>query len=181
MKQKLLQKIHFSSYIHPKSLIIGNVIIGKNVFIAPNVVLRADEPNSKIVIGNFCNIQDGVVIHSLSNSSVIINEKTSITHLCLIHGPCKIGTNCFIGFRSTIFDSIIENNVVIKNCCLIEHTKIVRNSLVFSGTTLSGKNSINKFPKVDKKTLSFTKTVLETNFNLIKNYKTATFDIDNKK
>ncbi len=86
-----------TAYIDPSAVIIGKVKMGKNVFVGPFAVLRADEPDSSIIIGDNCNIQDRVVLHSLEDSLVLIEEITSLAHGCIIHGPCKIGNNCFIG------------------------------------------------------------------------------------
>ena len=60
-------------------------------------VIRADGPRSSIVIRDNCNIQERVIIHALENTSVFIEETGSLAHGCIIHGPCKIGKDCFIG------------------------------------------------------------------------------------
>ena len=59
-----------TAYIDPSAVIIGKVKMGKNVFVGPFAVLRADEPNSSIIIEDNCNIQDRVVLHSLEDSLV---------------------------------------------------------------------------------------------------------------
>jgi carbonic anhydrase/acetyltransferase-like protein (isoleucine patch superfamily) len=58
-------KISSKAWIFEIALIIGNVTIEENVFIAPNAVIRADESGSSIVIQSRCNVQDNVLIHSL--------------------------------------------------------------------------------------------------------------------
>ena len=95
-------KIDKTAYIDPSAVIIGKVTIGRNVFVAPGAVIRADEPESFIRIGDNCNIQDRVVAHALANTSVIIGRNTSLSHGCIVHGPCVIGKGCFIGFGSVI-------------------------------------------------------------------------------
>lgn len=92
--------INKTAYIDSTAVIIGDVKIGKNVFVGPGAVIRADEPNSSITVKDNCNIQDRVIIHALENSSVSIDKSTSLAHGCIIHGPCKIGKNCFIGSGS---------------------------------------------------------------------------------
>ena len=37
-------KVDTTSYIHPTAVVIGKVRIGKNVFVGPGAVIRADEP-----------------------------------------------------------------------------------------------------------------------------------------
>ena len=55
-------KIHPKAYIHPEAVIIGDVSIGSNTFVAPGAVLRGDL--NQIIIGENCSIQDNVVIHT---------------------------------------------------------------------------------------------------------------------
>lgn len=182
MKNHILKpKIHPSSYIHPSAVVVGNVIIGKNVFICPQTVLRADEVKSKIVIEDFCNIQDGVIIHCLKNSVVKIKSKTSIAHGSIIHGPCIIGKNCFIGFRTTIFNSVIGDNVVIKNSCLIENVKLPNKILVKSGQIIKNSLDLKNLSSVDKETKNFVYSVLKTNYSLKKMYLSQLLDNKNKK
>jgi len=94
-----------SAYIHPTAVIISKVSIGKNVFVGPEAVIRTDEPGSSIIIRDNCNVQDRVIIHALENSSVLVEENASLTHGCIIHGPCKISRNSFVGFGSVVFKS----------------------------------------------------------------------------
>ncbi len=56
--------IGFSTYVHPLAAIIGNVILGKNIMVAPAASVRGDE-GQPIYVGDDSNIQDGVVIHAL--------------------------------------------------------------------------------------------------------------------
>ncbi len=104
-------QIDRSAFIHPTAIIIGNVKIGKKVFVGPGAVIRADEPKSSIFIGDNCNVQDRVVVHALQNSSVYVDDNTSLSHGCIVHGPCKIGKNCFIGFGSVIFNAELGQGV----------------------------------------------------------------------
>ena len=70
-------QIDESVYIDPMAVLIGKVRIGRNVFIGPTTVIRADEPGSSINIEDNCNVQDRVIIHALENTSVLIEENTS--------------------------------------------------------------------------------------------------------
>ncbi len=102
-------KISASAYVSESAVITGNVIIGEQVFIAPHASIRADEPNSMVIIGYGCNIQDNVIIHALTNTKVMIGDYTSLSHGCIVHGPVEVGMNCFIGFGAVIFDCSIED------------------------------------------------------------------------
>ncbi|MBU0952022.1 MAG: hypothetical protein KKH91_04250 [Elusimicrobia bacterium] len=86
--------MHISAFVHPTAVIIGNVKIGKQVFVGPDAVIRADEPKSSIFIGANCNVQDRVIVHALQNTSVYVDNNSSLSHGCIVHGPCKIGKKC---------------------------------------------------------------------------------------
>ena len=47
--------VHPSSFVHPQASVIGNVIIGKQVYIGPGAVLRGDW--GKIEVKDGANVQ----------------------------------------------------------------------------------------------------------------------------
>ena len=65
-----------SSFIHSSAVIIGNVIIGKNVYIGPNAVLRGDW--GLIQIDDGCNVQENCVIHMFPGTTVHLEENAHV-------------------------------------------------------------------------------------------------------
>ncbi|WP_179946325.1 carbonic anhydrase [Candidatus Nitrosocosmicus hydrocola] len=133
--------INDTAYVHPFGIVIGNCHIGENVLVAPTAVCRGDE-GTPLYIGDFSNLQDGVVIHGLittlngenlddrrfssngdrllgndsrfdSGYSVYVGENVSLAHGVLIHGPAFVGDNTFVGMESMVFNAKIGNNVAI--------------------------------------------------------------------
>lgn len=94
------------SYVDPCVGVIGPVTIGKNCYIGPNVVVRADEVDAgtgkvaPVTIGDGVNLQDGVIIHALAGCEVVIGSHSSLAHGCIAHGPCVLEEGCFVGFNS---------------------------------------------------------------------------------
>lgn len=164
-------KIDKTAYIDPTAVIIGKVSIGKNVFVAPGAVIRADETGSFVSIGDGSNIQDRVIIHALGNSSVIVEKNTSLSHGCIVHGPCKIGKKCFIGFGSVIFKAIIEDNVFIKSSAVIEWVSIPNKKVIPNGAIISSPRMVESLQSVSKEEIAFAKRVVDTNLRLAKGYK----------
>lgn len=162
------------AYVDESALIIGKVRIGKNVFIAPGAVIRADEHGSSIIIKANCNIQDRVVVHALSKSRVIIDEGASLSHGCIVHGPSKIGKNCFIGFGSVVFRARLGNGVVVKHLAVVEEIKMPQNRLVESHKTIANQEGMKDLGFVDKEIKAFTKMVVKANLRLVKGYKRLT-------
>ncbi len=138
-------KIDKSAYVHSFSRLIGDVRIGANVFVAPGSSIRADE-GTPFHIGESSNIQDGVVIHGLEKGRVVgddnqeysvwIGRNTCITHMALIHGPAYIGDECFIGFRSTVFNAKVGDGCIIMMHALIQDVEIPPGKYVPSGAVI---------------------------------------------
>jgi carbonic anhydrase/acetyltransferase-like protein (isoleucine patch superfamily) len=77
-----------------------------------------------------CNVQDGVIIHALGGTEVTIGQRTSLAHGCIIHGPCAIGTDCFIGFRAVVLNTSLGNRVFISASAVIQGVDLVTNAFV---------------------------------------------------
>ncbi|MHB8155321.1 MAG: LbetaH domain-containing protein [Candidatus Omnitrophota bacterium] len=164
-------KIDKTAYIDPTAVIIGKVKIGKNVFVAPGAIVRADEPGSSVIIGDSSNIQDRVIIHALGSSSVIISRNTSLSHGCIVHGPCKIGKGCFIGFGSVIFKANIKDNVFIKSLVVIEGVKIPNKKFVPNGAIVSSPRVVESLQSISQEEIAFANRVIEANLRLGKGYR----------
>jgi len=137
-------EISATSFIDPKAVVIGNVKIGNNVFVGPHALIRSDEsPTKGIVIGNKVNVQDGVQIHCLRNTSVEIGDEVSLAHGSIIHGPAKVGKNAFIAFGAVIFaaeigdGAFIGHNAVVDGIGVEEGLKIPAGKMVPSGAVVA--------------------------------------------
>ena len=100
-----------SSYVHPQAVVIGNVIIGENVYIGPGAVLRGDW--GKIKIEDGCNVQENCVIHMFPGTTVHLQKNAHVGHGAVIHGAI-LEENCLIGMNSVIMDDAqIGKNTII--------------------------------------------------------------------
>jgi phenylacetic acid degradation protein len=103
--------IHPTAFIHPMACVIGNVSIGKNVFIGAGAVIRGDW--GEIIIEDGCNVQENCIIHMFPGTTVWLKESAHIGHGAIIHGGI-IGKNTLVGMNSVIMD-----NVEIGDECII--------------------------------------------------------------
>ncbi|KAM3090652.1 DapH/DapD/GlmU-related protein, partial [Phormidesmis sp. 146-12] len=139
-------QIHHTAYVHSFSNIIGDVRVGEDVMIAPGTSIRADEGHP-FHIGDDTNIQDGVVMHGLEQGrvagddgeaySIWVGSRSSLTHMALIHGPCYVGDDCFIGFRSTVFNARVGNGCVVMMHALVQDVEIPPGKYVPSGAVIT--------------------------------------------
>lgn len=175
-------KIDETAYVHSFSQVIGNVTIGANVLIAPGTSIRADEGNP-FHIGAGSKVQDGVVVHGLEQGRVVgdddqeysvwIGENTSITHMALVHGPAYIGNNCFIGFRSTVFNARIGDGCIVMMHTLIQDVEIPPGKFVPSGVVITSQQQADRLPDVQEADRAFASHVVGINSALRSGYHSA--------
>jgi len=116
-------------YLAENATIIGDVIMGDDCSIWFNAVLRGDV--NSIRIGNKVNIQDGAVLHTLYQKSVVvIGDNVSIGHNVTIHGAC-IKNNVLIGIGATVLDHAVihENSIIAANALVLSGTIVEPNSI----------------------------------------------------
>ncbi len=179
-----------TAYIHPLSSVIGRVNIGKEVFVGPFSSLRGDE-GLRIHISHFCNIQDGVVLHGLKNFnytsvvfensvfhngtpfSIFIGENVSLAHQCQVHGPAKIENNVFVGMQSLIFDSYINENVVIEPGAKVIGVNVPANRYISAGNVITTQEEADQLPEItpDYHYKDFNQKVIKVNQELVRGYK----------
>ena len=175
-------KVDKTAYVHSFSRLIGDVRIGANVFVAPGSSIRADE-GTPFFIGESSNIQDGVVIHGLEQGRVVgddnqeysvwIGKNTCITHMALIHGPAYIGDECFIGFRSTVFNAKVGDGCIIMMHALIQDVEIPPGKYVPSGAVIVNQQQAERLPNVIDSDRDFANHVVEINEALLAGYRCA--------
>ena len=166
-----LPEIDSTAWVDPSAVIIGDVKIGRNVFVGPTAVIRADEPESTIVIGDDVNLQDRVVIHALGGTAVTVGARTSLAHGCIVHGPCDIGENCFIGFGTVVFESEVGDNVMIKHAAVVENAGIPPERVVDSGGLVRCDDDVARLRHVDNNDREFMANVVNANLELVEGYR----------
>ena len=159
-------KIHDSAYVHVFSNLVGDVRVGENVIIAPGTSIRATDSMS-FHIGANTNVQDGVVIHGLASGrvqgddgqvySVWIGQNTAITHMALVNGPAYVGSDCFIGFRTTVFNARLGRGSIVMMHCLIQDVEIPPGRFVPSGSIITTQQQADRLPEVTPQDQQFVK------------------------
>ena len=111
-------------YLAENATVVGDVIMGEGCSVWFNAVLRGDV--NSIRIGNHVNIQDGSVLHTLYEKSVVeIGDYVSIGHNVTVHGA-KINNYALIGMGATLLDyaEVGEGAIVAAGALVLSNTKI---------------------------------------------------------
>ncbi len=171
-----LPQVSPSAFVDPTAILCGKVIIESGVFIGPYAVIRADETKDDgtmdpIIIGANSNVQDGVVVHSKAGAAVTVGARVSIAHRSIIHGPCTVEDDVFVGFNSVIFNctvgvgAIIRHNSVVEGCVLPARFHVPSTTTIHSDADLAG------IPQVTPDQTTFSESVVNANTRLTEGYR----------
>jgi carbonic anhydrase/acetyltransferase-like protein (isoleucine patch superfamily) len=139
--------IDASSFIHPQASVIGNVIIGKNVYVGPGAALRGDW--GQIIIEDGCNVQENCVVHMFPGTTVLLKEGAHIGHGAIIHGAL-IGRNCMVGMNAVIMD-----NVILGDECIVGALSFIKVGEVFENRSLIIGNPAKKVKEVSDEMINW--------------------------
>ena len=171
-----LPVVHDSAFVDPTAILCGKVVVEENVFIGPYAVIRADEVDENgemepIVIGANSNIQDGVVIHCKAGGGVNIGRGSSIAHRSIVHGPCAVGDNVFIGFNSVLFNCVVGEGSVVRHNSVVEGCTVPPGFYIPSTANIRSNKDLDTIERVTPDAASFSESVTQANNELVKGYK----------
>ncbi len=121
-----------SCFIAENATIVGDVTLGEKCSVWFNAVIRGDV--NFIKIGDFTNIQDGVVIHcTYQKAGTTIGNYVSIGHNALVHG-CTIQDHVLIGMAAIVMDyAIVEEFVIIAAGAIVLENTVCESGYIYAG------------------------------------------------
>ncbi|MFD1171078.1 LbetaH domain-containing protein [Oceanobacillus picturae] len=172
-------KIDKTAFISQFSSVIGGVTIKDNVYVAPNVSIRADE-GTPFYIGSDTNIQDGVILHGLLNRmisvgrkefSIFLGKQVTIAHGALVHGPCFIGDKVFVGFNAIVYDAIVgKGSFISYNAVVTNGVRIPPNRFIPPGANIDSQKKANALLRAPEDSREFARDVQLVNQELPASY-----------
>lgn len=139
--------VHPSSFVHPQACVMGNVVIGKDVYVGPGAAIRGDW--GKIIIEDGCNIQENCTVHMFPGVTTLLQTNAHIGHGAVIHGA-NIGKNCLIGMNAVIMD-----NVVLHDECIVGALSFIKANEVFEARSLIVGNPAKKIKDVSNEMIAW--------------------------
>jgi sulfate permease, SulP family len=163
-----------SAYVHPAATLIGRVVVGDRAHIAADTSVRADE-GAPFHIGPNTNLQDGVVLHALKDKRVMVagepwaiyvGKNVSIAHDALVHGPCYIGDETFVGFKAVVHDSVVGAHCFVGIGAVVVGVEIPDGRFVPHGRIVDSADAVDALPLVNESQKEFNEDVVEVNRGL---------------
>jgi carbonic anhydrase/acetyltransferase-like protein (isoleucine patch superfamily) len=180
------------TFVHPLAAVIGNVILGNNVMVAPMACVRGDE-GQPLHVGDESNVQDGVVIHALETEvdgkaveknlmevdgkkyAAYVGKRVSLAHQVQIHGPAVVMDDTFVGMKVLVFKSFVGKNCVIEPGVILMGVTIADGRYVPAGSVIKRQSEADALPVItpDYPLKDMNKGVLHVNKALAKGYLAA--------
>jgi SulP family sulfate permease len=170
-----------SAFVHPQAALIGRVVLGENVHVAAGASVRADE-GAPFFIGADSNIQDGVVIHALKEKRVLVGGESwavyvgrnvSMAHDALVHGPCFVGDDTFIGFKAVVHDSVVGRGCFVGIGAVVVGVEVPDGRFVPHGSIIDSQQKVDALPLADEAQRHFNEDVVDVNRGLAAAYRAA--------
>lgn len=95
--------LSLATFVADNATVIGNVQIQQGVSIWYGAVLRGDVEG--IELGEYCNIQDGAIIHGDPGQLTVLESHVTVGHRAVIHSA-HIGSGCLIGIGAIILNGV---------------------------------------------------------------------------
>lgn len=163
-----------SAYVHPAATVIGRVVVGERAHIAADTSVRADE-GAPFHIGANTNVQDGVVMHALKDKrvtvagepwAIYVGRNVSIAHDALVHGPCYVGDDTFVGFKAVVHDAVIGSHCYVGIGAVVVGVEVPDGRFVPHGSIIDTADAVDALPLVTEVHREFNEDVVEVNRGL---------------
>lgn len=168
----MFPKIHNKAFLSPFTYVVGDVTIQSNTYVGPFVSIRADE-GTPFFIGRHSNLQDGVILHGLKNKyvdkndekySIYIGNRVSCAHGSLIHGPCLVDDDVFIGFKAIVYHAKIGKGCFISSGAVVTNgVELKPGSFVPPGANIDNQEKAGVLSTIPKTEKEFAKEVQRVN------------------
>ena len=134
----LFPRIAEGVYVDDAALVIGDVSIGRDSSLWPQVVARGDI--NRIAIGARTNVQDGAVLHvshvgpfNPEGAALVIGDDVTIGHRAVLHG-CTVGDRCLIGMGAIVLDrAVLAPQVMVGAGALVTGGQVLDSGFLYLG------------------------------------------------
>ena len=125
--------------IDPCAVVLGDVVLGDDVSVWPQVAIRGDV--HRIRVGNRTSVQDCTVLHvthagpyNPDGWPLAIGDDVTIGHSATLHG-CTLGSRILVGMGAIVMDgAVVEDDVVIAAGALVTPGKRLKSGFLYAGS-----------------------------------------------
>ena len=123
--------VHATAFVHPNATVVGNVVIGRDVYVGPGAAIRGDWGG--IVIEDGCNVQENCTVHMFPGVTVLLEEGAHVGHGAVVHGA-RLGRNVLVGMNAVVMDdAVVGAGAIVGALCFIPAGMVIPERKVVVG------------------------------------------------
>ncbi|MET9708482.1 transferase hexapeptide repeat family protein [Streptomyces griseus] len=112
-----------TAFVHPDSVLTGDVRIGPHCYVGPGASLRGDF--GRVVVGEGANIQDNCVLHCFPEREVRVGADGHVGHGAVLHG-CRVGRGALVGMNAVVMDDAeLGERAVLGAGCMVPASMVI--------------------------------------------------------
>lgn len=131
-----------SAFVAPTAVLVGDVTVGAEASIWFGAVLRGDDPEHGIVVGDRSSVQDNCVVHVGRWGPTVIGPECTIGHGAKFE-CCTIGEGTIVGM----------NAVILQEARIGRECLVAAGAVVMEGAEIPDRSLVAGVPARVKKTL----------------------------
>ncbi|WP_035985105.1 ribulose bisphosphate carboxylase small subunit [Leptolyngbya sp. KIOST-1] len=143
--------------IHPLAQVHGQVMVDSGATLAAGVTVQAD-PSAVVRLGAASTLQEGTTIYGRTQGRVLgddrqayavwVGDRAFLGYKALVQSPVYIGADCFIGFRSTLYNARLGAGCIVMMHALVQDVAVPPGKLVPSGSVITQQHQADRLPDV---------------------------------
>ena len=119
-------------WIAPSAIVIGDVVLKKNVSVWFGAVLRGDAET--LTLGEDSNVQDNSVLHADPGFPLTVGTGVTIGHMAMIHGAA-VGDGSLIGIGAILLNGAqIGRNCIVGAGALVTEGRVIPDDSLVVGS-----------------------------------------------
>jgi len=162
-----LAQLANGSFISPHVEIYGDVVFGRDCFIAGNTILNA-ATGQTVSLGDANNCQDNAYL-TANGADLQFGNRVSVAHQAAIENSI-IGDFTFFGFRSRVRDCTIGEGSMVMHNTTVEGVTVPPNRITPSGVTITTQEEADALPELTPDHEEFKHGVQHVNLEFASGY-----------
>ncbi len=130
------------SFVFETATVVGDVTLGKDVYVGPGAVVRGDY--GKVVIGDRTSVEENVVIHARPGDVTTIGKDVTLGHSCVVHN-CTVDDFAVIGMGAVVSDfSHVGRWVFVAEGSVVKTRSEIEDEMIVAGIPATPKKKISE-------------------------------------
>ena len=103
--------------------------------------------------------------------AIYLGRNVSVAHDALVHGPCYVGDDTFIGFKAVVHDAVVGRHCFLGIGAIVVGVEVPDGRFVPAGSVIDNQDKVDALPLVVEAHRHFNEDVVDVNRGLAVAYR----------